>query len=106
MYIVIFVTVPNKAEAKKTAHSLLKYRLAACVNIVDKIESVFWWQGKIDNARESLLIIKSRKEKLPRIIKLVKSMHSYEVPEIIALPVIDGEKKYLRWLDDSIRESS
>jgi len=104
MHIVIFITVPNKKEANKIAKHLIKNRLAACVNIIDKIESVFWWQGKIDKAREVLLIIKSQKSKLTRIIKLVKSLHSYEVPEIIALPLIAGYKPYLDWLDESIRK--
>lgn len=104
MYIVIFVTASNNKEARKIAKALIGNKLAACVNILDKIKSFFWWQGKINKADEALLIIKSRKEKLPKIIKTVKSIHSYEVPEIIALPIIDGERNYLRWLDDSLRE--
>jgi periplasmic divalent cation tolerance protein len=106
MYIVIFITTPNKKEASKIARSLLRKRLAACVNIVDKIESFFWWRGKIDKAKETLLIVKSHKSKFHRIVKLVKSIHSYEVPEIIALPVVSGEKRYLRWLNESIRKSA
>ena len=105
MYIVIFITCSNKKEAKHIAQKLIKNRLAACVNIIEEIESVFWWQGKIDNAREVLLIIKSKKSKLNSIIKLVKSVHSYEVPEIIALPIIGGYKPYLDWLDESVRKS-
>jgi periplasmic divalent cation tolerance protein len=85
------------------AQALLKNKLAACVNIIDKIESFFWWQGKIDCAEEALLLVKSKKSKLPKIIKLVKSLHSYSVPEIIALPIIAGEKKYLKWIDESLR---
>jgi periplasmic divalent cation tolerance protein len=103
MHIVIFITTSNKKEAKHIAQQLIKSKLAACVNITDKIESLFRWQGKVDQAKETLLIIKSRKEKLARIIKAVKSLHSYEVPEIIALPVIDGYKPYLNWINDSIR---
>jgi periplasmic divalent cation tolerance protein len=102
MHIVIFVTTSNRKEAKRIAEGLLKNKLAACVNILDKIESFFWWQGKVDKAKEVLLIIKSRKEKLPRIIKLVKSIHSYQVPEIIAIPISGGYKPYLRWIDDSL----
>lgn len=104
MHIVIFVTASNNKEARKIAKALIGNKLAACVNILDKIKSFFWWQGKINKADEALLIIKSRKEKLPKIIKTVKSIHSYDVPEIIALPIIDGERNYLRWLDDSLRE--
>ena len=103
MYIVIFITASNKKEAQKIAAALIKQKLAACVNCIDKVDSVFFWKSKIDQAKESLLIIKSKKEKLTKIIKLVKSMHSYEVPEIIALPIIAGDKSYLRWIDASLR---
>jgi len=103
MYIIIFVTASSKKEARKIAGSLIKHKLAACVNIVDKIDSVFFWESKVDKAKESLLIIKSKKEKMPKIIKLVKSTHSYKVPEIIALPIISGDKAYLRWIDASVR---
>ena len=103
MYIVILVTAKDKKEAQKISAGLIKAKLVACVNIVSKIDSIFFWAGKIDQAKESLLVIKSKKEKLPRIIKLVKSMHSYKVPEIIALPVISGNKTYLRWIDASLK---
>ncbi|MEK6727688.1 MAG: divalent-cation tolerance protein CutA [Candidatus Omnitrophota bacterium] len=106
MYVVIFITVSNKKEAKRIADGLVRDKLAACVNIVDKLESFFWWQGKVDKAKEMLLIAKSKKQNLNRIIKLVKSLHSYEVPEIIALPVVAGYKPYLRWIDESIRKPS
>ena len=106
MHIVIFVTAAHKQEAEHIAKQLLKNKLAACVNIVPKINSFFWWQAKIDRAEEVLLIIKSKKAKLNKIIKLVKSLHSYQVPEIIALPIIGGYKPYLRWLDESLRKSA
>lgn len=102
-FTVIFITCANKEEAEKIAAALVKNRLAACVNIAKNIESVFWWQGKIDIAKEALLIVKSKKSKLAKIIKLVKSIHSYDVPEIIALPIIGGDKSYLDWIDESIR---
>ncbi len=103
MYIVVFVTASSKKEAQKIAAGLIKQKIAACVNIVDKVDSLFFWEGKTQKAKESLLIIKSRKEKLARLIRLVKSLHSYTVPEIIALPVIAGDKPYLRWIDASLR---
>jgi periplasmic divalent cation tolerance protein len=103
MHSIIFITAAHKKEARLIAQALLKNKLAACVNIIDKIESFFWWQGKIDCAEEALLLVKSKKSKLPKIIKLVKSLHSYSVPEIIALPIIAGEKKYLKWIDESLR---
>lgn len=103
MYIIILVTAGNKKEAQGIARSLINSKLAACVNIVDKVDSLFFWEGKIDRAKEYLLIIKSKKEKLTKITKLVKSLHSYKVPEIIALPIIAGDKPYLRWIDASLR---
>jgi len=100
--VVIFITCANKKEARRIATAVVKNRLAACVNIVDKIESIFWWQDKIERVNEVLLIIKSKKSKLARVMKLVKSMHSYQIPEIIVLPVTGGYKPYLRWLDESL----
>jgi len=102
-YIVVFITAANKKEALKIAQGLLARRLAACVNIVDKLESFFWWKGKIDHTREYLLIAKSTRAKLVKITRLVKSLHSYDVPEIIGLPVIGGNKIYLDWINDCIR---
>lgn len=106
MYTVIFVTASNKKEARRIAQELLKNKLVACVNIIEKVESFFWWKGKIDQAKEVLLIAKSRKDKLEKIIKRVKAVHSYEVPEIIALPVAGGYKQYLKWIDESLRQPS
>jgi len=103
MYVVVLVTAKDKKEAQKISASLIKSKLAACVNIIDKIDSVFFWESKVNKDKESLLIIKSKKEKIPKIIKLVKSIHSYKVPEIIALPIISGDKPYLRWIDASVR---
>lgn len=102
VYVVILATASNKKEAQRIADGLVGSKLAACVNIIDKIDSLFFWESKIDKAKECLLIIKSKKEKLPKIIKAVKSLHSYKVPEIIALPVIGGSKSYLRWIDASV----
>lgn len=103
MYIVIFVTASNKKEAKAIAKALLKKKLVACVNIVDQVESWFWWDKKIDRAQELLLIAKSNTAKLPQIIKCVKSLHSYTVPEIIALPIIAGNQDYLNWINASLK---
>ncbi len=102
MYIVIFITAANKEEAQKIANKLVENKLAACVNIVDNVRSLFWWEAKIDSANEALMVVKSRKFHLARIIKLVKSLHSYQTPEIIALPIIGGDKNYLNWIDESL----
>jgi len=101
--IVVLLTCTSEKEAKYIAEGLIRNKLAACVNILGKTESIFRWQAKVETASEVLLIIKSKRPVLPRIIKFIKSRHSYEVPEIIAIPIIAGEKKYLRWLDESLR---
>jgi periplasmic divalent cation tolerance protein len=103
--IVVLVTSSSEQEAHKIAGLLLGRRKAACVNIVPRVDSSFWWQGKLDSARENLLIVKTRASLLPEIIELVKSVHSYEVPEIIALPIVDGNEDYLKWIDDEVKES-
>lgn len=103
MHIVVFVTASSKEEAQKISLGLLDDKLVACVNIIDGISSLFWWQGKIDNAKEVLLVIKTRRALLNRLMDKVKSLHSYEVPEIIALPIVAGNKKYLDWIDESTR---
>jgi len=95
--------VANKKEAKKIASVLIEEKLAACVNIIENLHSVFWWQGKVDITKEALLVVKTRKALMNKLIKKVKSLHSYEVPEIIALPIICGDKKYLQWINESTR---
>jgi periplasmic divalent cation tolerance protein len=102
--IVVLVTTGSEEEAHRVADLLLGLRKAACVNIVPRVDSSFWWQGKLDSDRESLLIIKTGASMLPEIIELIKSVHSYEVPEIIALPVIGGSEDYLKWMDDEVKE--
>jgi len=105
MYIVVFVSCANKEEAGRISSNLVEKKLVACVNIIDKISSLFWWDGKVDRAQEVLLIMKSKKTKIKQIIKTVKSLHSYEVPEIIALPIIAGYKPYLEWIDAAVRNT-
>ncbi|MFA5090682.1 MAG: divalent-cation tolerance protein CutA [Candidatus Omnitrophota bacterium] len=102
--IIIFVTCKDKKEAGKIAAFLVEKKIAACVNIIPQIESVFRWEGKVEKSKEALLLIKSRADKLPRIFRMVKSLHSYEVPEIIALPIQAGEKRYMEWLNASVRD--
>ena len=102
MFIAIFITCANKKEAEKIAAGLIGAKLAACVNIVSGVESLFWWENKVDRANEVLLVVKSKKTKFAGIIKKVKSLHSYSTPEIIALPIVAGDKNYLKWISESL----
>jgi len=102
--IVVLVTAGSKEEAQRIAESLLNQRKAACVNIVPVVSSLFWWQGKLDSAQECLLIIKTKASLFGEVARLVKAAHSYEVPEIIALPIIDGGKDYLDWIEGEVRK--
>lgn len=103
-FIVIFITTSTFEEANKIANALLSKKKVACVNIIPIIHSFFWWQGKIDSADESLLIVKTKRELWDDVVKLVKTLHSYTVPEIIALPIIGGNEDYMKWISDSVRE--
>ena len=101
--VVILITASTGEEANKIAHGLLAQRKAACVNIVPGVSSLFWWQGKLDSAQESLLIIKTKASLLDEIVTLVKEIHSYDVPEIVVLPIIGGNQDYLRWIDKEVK---
>ncbi len=103
MHNIIFITASKNEEAENIAKGLIESKLAACVNIVPGVKSYFWWEGKIDRADELLLIVKTRKSLVNKLIKKVKSLHSYTVPEIVVFPIIAGNKDYLRWIDDSTR---
>ena len=97
--VVVFVTASSEEEADKIASLLLEKRTAACVNVIPRIKSRFWWQGKLDSAQESLLIIKTRAALVPQLADIVKKAHSYTVPEIVALPIVAGDKDYQDWVD-------
>lgn len=95
---VVLVTFKNTAEAKRITTALLRKRLIACCNLVEQVESSFWWEGKIHRERETLAIIKTKRSKLDSVILEVKARHSYHVPEIIALPILKGNPAYLEWI--------
>lgn len=101
--VVVFVTASSIDEARKIGNTLVQERLIACVNIIPQVESIFYWQEKVCNEKEVLMIIKTRKSLINNIIKRVKSIHSYSVPEIIALPIISGSEDYLKWVGDVTR---
>jgi len=99
--LLVLVTTPTVEEGERIAHILLNAKKAACINIVPAVLSRFWWQGKIDSADEALLMVKTRAPLLEELIRLVKENHSYEVPEVIALPISAGNEDYLRWLAEA-----
>ncbi len=99
--IVIFITAGSQEESEKIANALVKEKLAACVNIIPQVRSSFLWKKKTCVEEEVLLIVKSKMILLDEIINRVKQLHSYEVPEIIALPVIGGSDDYLQWVQES-----
>ncbi len=98
-FILILVTTSSEEEAKKIALSLVEKKFAACVNLVKDIESIYRWKGKLSDEKEVLMLIKTRKKLYKSVEEEVRKLHSYEVPEIIALPIIAGSKDYLFWLD-------
>lgn len=101
-HIVLLITTATTEEAQRISKVLLTQRKAACVNIVPKVSSFFWWQGKLDSAQESLMLVKTKASQLNETIRLVKELHSYDIPEIIALPIIGGNQDYLEWIDKEV----
>lgn len=96
--IVILVTAGSEAEAEKIATALVEEHLAACVNILSPIRSLYRWEGKVADDREWLVLIKTRAERFAAVEAKVKVLHSYQVPEVIALPIVAGAEGYMRWL--------
>ena len=104
MYAVIYITAKDAEEARRIARKLVEERLAACANIIEKVSSIYWWRGEIVEDEEAFIIVKTLKEKVPAIVKRVKEIHSYQVPEIIALEITEGSEDYLRWLREEVGE--
>lgn len=96
--IVIYCTVPSKKLAKDITKVLMKHKLAACVSMVDNVKSVFSWDGEICEEKEILMMIKTRRANYGKVKLVIEDMHSYNVPEIIALPIVDCSEDYLKWL--------
>jgi periplasmic divalent cation tolerance protein len=97
-YIIVFVTTKDKSEAEKISKALLADRLIACANIVGPVTSFFSWMNKTDCAEEFLVVMKSRRDLLDAVVDCVKGLHSYEVPEVLAFPVVGGSGAYLDWM--------
>jgi periplasmic divalent cation tolerance protein len=103
-FIVVLVTCGSEEEALKIAHSLVEERVAACVNLISPVRSIYRWEGKIWDEKEWILIIKTQKESFEELERKVKSLHSYSVPEIIGLPIVEGSSSYLQWLEEMTEE--
>lgn len=103
MLYVLLITAKDGAEAERIARQLVEEKLAACVNVLPKISSTYRWKGKVVHAIEALLLVKTSDEKLDGLIARVKELHSYEIPEILALPIERGSQEYLKWLEESLR---
>ncbi len=99
-FIVVLVTCGSEEEALKIAHSLVEEHLAACVNVVSPVRSIYRWEGKIWDEKEWILFIKTQKERFEELERKVKSLHSYSIPEIIGLPIVEGSSPYLKWLEE------
>lgn len=101
-FIQVIVTTETKEQARAIAQRLVGEKLAACVQIVDSVESTYRWKGKVERTRERLCLIKTRESLFPKVEAAIKALHSYDTPEIITVPVVDGSEEYLRWLNESL----
>lgn len=99
---VVLTTAPSLSEARRLAGRLVRERAAACVNVVPRVDSIYRWKGRVERGAEALLIIKTRRSRLKLLSRKIQTLHPYEVPEILALPVSAGSPAYLRWLEESL----
>jgi periplasmic divalent cation tolerance protein len=102
--IVVLITVPSREVGRQVAEALLEGKLAACVNIIPAVNSLYWWGGEIQDDQETLLVVKTRAEIFQdQLVPAVREVHPYDLPEIIALPVVMGLDSYLQWIEDETR---
>ena len=99
LFQIVLTTCPDKVSAERIAHALVEEGLAACVNVLPPMHSIYRWKGKIEQATEQLLVIKSTVARFPAIRERIQALHPYELPEIIAVPIADGLPGYLAWLN-------
>ena len=104
-YVTVFVTAPTDDDGRAVAQDLVRQKLAACVNILPGIRSIYTWEGEVCEDEEVLLIIKMRAVMFEQMVDVVKNIHPYEVPEIIALPIVAGSDDYLGWIDEVTRDA-
>ncbi len=99
----MFISAGSREEAEKIARVLVERRLAACAQAMGPVRSFYWWKGRVEEADEWLCLAKSSREKLSELVKAVKEVHSYEVPEVIATPVMGGLGSYIKWVKEELR---
>lgn len=102
--LVAFMTAPNREEARLIARTVVEERLAACCNIAGAVESIYQWQGKVEEAEEVLVIIKTTRERFPDLQRRVTELHSYDIPELIAMPITEGLPGYLEWVGEVMND--
>ena len=100
---ILLTTAGSEEEARKIGRHLVENQLAACVNIIPQVESIYRWQGKVHSSREWLLLVKTTQERFPAVREAIRKLHSYEVPECVVLNIEDGSSEYLQWLADSVQ---
>ena len=103
--ILLYITTEDKQEAQSIGKALVEEKLVACVNIMENMQAMFWWKDKVDKASETVLIAKTKKSLLSEVIEKINSMHSYECPCVIALPIIGGNESFLQWIQESTKNS-
>ncbi len=103
---IILTTAASKEEAEKIAQALVGRRAAACVNIVSGMQSIYRWKGTVEEAAEWMMIVKTTKAMVPQVLSIVRELHSYEVPEMIVLPIESGSETYLQWIGESVGNDS
>ena len=99
----VYITARDGDEARRIGRELVESRLAACVNIIDGMNSMYWWEGKVQDDREAVLIAKTREALVPELIAKVKALHSYTCPCVVALPVANGNPDFLKWIESETR---
>ncbi|MGQ9629876.1 MAG: divalent-cation tolerance protein CutA [bacterium] len=105
-YIQVSTTVERREDAQRIAQTLVGRRLSACVQVIGPVSSTYWWKGKVETAEEWLCVVKSREELYEEIEGAIREVHPYEVPEILATPIVAGSEDYLRWLLDVVKRAS
>ena len=102
-YRFVYITCSNQEEAAKIGKHIVQERLAACANIIPTMQSIYWWEGKVEEDQETVLVAKTSKKKFPELMEAVRELHSYDVPCIISLPIKKGNPAYLNWINSSLQ---